>query len=238
MSMVGSGFGSFQQSLMMPKRPVNPLDKSTIVSVYPKTIQVEKPTIFPGSFTIPAAPRDKFSILVVGPSSWWKDVGENQPFLEIPTNSMEMARSIVDDFLNGLHGATSGVKSPGLFYIPGNFNELTAVSYVDPETGKTFKELLDAAVERQRKWYLELVMIADSLWARTNGNPLAITDDARMAAEYLGLSKPWVKDFKAVSMVNCRACGNLRNPAFPICSVCKSIEDPELAKTMKLSFAV
>ena len=35
--------------------------------------------------------------------------------------------------------------------------------------------LLNKALATQRKWYLELIRIADILWSRTNGNPLAIS---------------------------------------------------------------
>jgi len=79
---------------------------------------------------------------------------------------------------------------------------------------------------------MKLIEMADSLWARTNGNPLAIPDDARFAARALSLDKPWIKDFQLVQNIPCIACGALRNPAYPICPSCKMVVDPELA--MKL----
>jgi hypothetical protein len=56
-----------------PRSPVNPLDKCTIVSLYPKEICDVKPTVFPHTFRTEKAPsKGDFSITVIGPSSWWK----------------------------------------------------------------------------------------------------------------------------------------------------------------------
>jgi hypothetical protein len=90
----------------------------------------------------------------------------------------------------------------------------------------------------QKKWFLELVRIADILWSRSNGNPLSISDDARLACKELNIqNKPWLGDMQTAELVRCIACGNLRNPQFPICQTCKAIADPEMAKKLNLTFA-
>ena len=79
------GFAAFKQARKKTVRaPVNPMDKCTIISIYPKDIHERKLTVQPGEFHIPAGTPEKPSILVVGPSSWWRDVGEDEPLLEIP----------------------------------------------------------------------------------------------------------------------------------------------------------
>ncbi len=82
--------------------------------------------------------------------------------------------------------------------------------------------------------------IADILWARTNGNPLAISDDSRLAAEKLGLTsqKNWMGDFRARELTNCKACGHMINPVYPVCPNCKNVIDEEKAKSLNLKFAV
>lgn len=217
--------------------PVNEMDKCTIVSVFPKEIRQNSPTIFPGQFVIPAAEKDKFSLLVVGPSSWWKEMEEGQPYLEIPTSSVNMAKSIINDFSNGLLGFDPD-KAPGLFYVQGEWQKENISKYVERPTGKAFIDLLNAAREKQKRWFAEIVQIADVMWARTNGNPLSVDDNARMAAEMLGLKdKLWLKDTRMMEMTSCKACGHLVNPGFPVCSNCKAIVDPVRAKELGLQFA-
>jgi hypothetical protein len=51
----------------------NPTDKSTIVSIFPRLVDEIKHTIQPGRFIIMPGSVEKPSILVIGPSSWWRD---------------------------------------------------------------------------------------------------------------------------------------------------------------------
>ena len=91
---------------------------------------------------------------------------------------------------------------------------------------------------KQKNWFTELVKIADVDWARTNGNPRAISDDSRLAAQKLGLQKAWMQDFRAVELNNCPACGAMININYPVCSNCKNIINTEKAKSLGLKFAI
>jgi hypothetical protein len=218
--------------------PVNQFDKATVVSIYPKYILEKKPTIQPGTFEIQPGSVAKPSILVVGPSSWWRDIDEEQPLLEIPVGAIQIAESIVKDYCNGILACDMAEQMPGLFYLPGA--KMDAKNNADiPATlawvQKEYKGALDDAERRQKNWYSLLVKMADSLWARSNGNPLAISDDMRMAARELNLSqiKDWMKDFQMVDMVRCKACGSLKNPLYPICAACH-FPDPDHPMTKQL----
>lgn len=212
------------------RMPANPLDKSTIVSIYPRQINENILGVFPGRFEIPAGSKENPGLLVVGTSSWWKDIGEEQPLLEIPVHSVAIAESIVKDYTKGLLGANPDDAGPGIFYIPGE-HKLADIK-------SNYAHLLDLAEKRQRKWFGNLVKIADTLWSRSNNNPLAISNDARLAAEYLNLKdKPWLQDFRTIEQVPCKACGFMVNPAFPVCGNCKAIVNPEKAKELGLKFA-
>lgn len=207
----------------------NPLDKSTIVSIYPKEIHEIKPTIQPGKFVIPAGNYEKPGILVIGPSSWMKELEHNQPLLEIPQNSMIMADSIIKDYCNGLLGFSSD-SMPGLFFIPGQKSLF--------DIKKEHRDLLDVAQVRQNNWYTGLVQEADKLWARSNGNPTSISDDMRMAAQELQLKdKAWMQDFNTLELKNCPACGFMRNSNYPVCSNCHYVVDPVAYKTLGSGFA-
>jgi len=208
----------------MIRGPVNIYDKACVVSIYPKDIDEKKVTLDPGRFLVPAGSIKAPSVLVVGPSVWWREIDEEQPLLEIPTGAIMVAEAIVKDYCNGIFGCNMDDAMPGLFYIPGA--KVDAKGRPDIKATvewiqKDFTKELKATELRQNNWYRTLVKHADSLWARSNGNPLAISDDMRMAAKELGqTTKDWLKDFQMVDMVRCVACGSLKNPSYPVCAAC------------------
>jgi hypothetical protein len=227
MSTVGAFPGIRDLRRRTVRQPVNPMDKATVVSIYPKHIDEVKYTIEPGRFIIKPGSYEAPSILVVGPSSWWREIDEEQPILEIPVSSIQIADSVVKDYCNGVLGCNMGDSMPGMFYVPG---EHTVKSIKEQ-----FKRKLEECYEKQKKFYSVLVMLADSLWANSSGNPRAISDDMRMAARELNLNsvKDWMKDFTMINMVRCKACGTLKNPEFPICAACR-FPDPEHPMTKQL----
>jgi hypothetical protein len=228
--MVGEFPGLQQTNRRTIRAPINPLDKSTVVSILPKPISERKATVQPGIFELKPGTFENPSLLVVGPSSWWREVDEHQPLLEIPVSSIQIADSIVRDYCNGLLACNMTDQMPGLFYIPGEFTV--------EKIKKEHQPLLTKAQAQQKKWFLELIKLADILWSRSNGNPLSISDDARLACKELNIqNKPWLGDIQAAELVRCIACGSLRNGQFPICQTCKAVADPELAKKLNLTFA-
>jgi hypothetical protein len=230
MSQVGEFPGLAHPNRRTIRAPANPLDKSTVVSILPKRILEKKITIQPGIFELEPGSFEKPALLVVGSSSWWREVDIDQPLLEIPISSIQIADSIVTDYCNGLLVCNMSDRMPGLFYIPGEIGV--------EKLKRDFSSLLLKAQANQKRWYMELIKVADVLWARTNGNPLAISDDARLACKELNISnKPWLGDIQTMELVRCIACGSLRNPQFPICQVCKAIADPVKAKELGITFA-
>ncbi len=230
MSVVGEFPGLNQINRRTIRAPVNPMDKSTVVSILPKVISERKPTIFPGVFELKPGTFDNPSILVVGSSSWWREVDEAQPLLEIPVSSIQVADSIVKDYCNGLLGCNMSTQMPGIFYLPGEFTV--------ERIKKEHFPLLQGAHNRQKAWFSELVRVADILWSRSNGNPLSISDDARIACKELNISnKPWLGDQQTMELIRCVACGSLRNPNFPVCQSCHAVVDKKKAEELGLTFA-
>lgn len=245
MSQVTNAFPGMTMAQIMRRTiraPTNPMDKSTVISIYPRIIDERKHTIQPGRFYIPAGSVKKPSLLVVGSSSWWKDVDENQPLLEIPNSSIQVADSIVKDYCNGLLGCNMADSMPGIFWVPGKYEEFETFlkGEFGPEDGPKVKgvKLFETAVAKQTNYWKNLVKMADNLWARTNGNPLCISDDMRTAATELNLTnKDWMKDFAMVANTRCTACGQPRNPDYPVCHHCHAIVDPDKAKSLGIVFA-
>lgn len=212
------------------RAPINKMDKATIVSIYPKVIPSLNHTIFPGEFAIPKGTYEKPGILVVGPSSWFKEMEEGQPDLEIPVGSLSVADSIIRDWASGLFGCDMDGSMPGVFYIQGELSLETVK--------KDHKAQLDLAVVKQKKFYAGLVEYADSLWVRSQGNPKSISEDMRLAAQELQIKdKPWMKNFTDFALQECPACGNLRNPNYPVCPNCKAIINKEKAKELGIAFS-
>ena len=208
---------------------VNPLDKTTVISVFPREIKDSKPTLFPGNWTIPPGSLEKPSVTVIGPSSWFRDLDDKAPIIEIPVSSIQIAESIIRDYCGSLVESTLNDAMPGIFFLPGELNI--------NEVKLTHKAKLDYAYKMQRAWFDKLVRVADALYARSNGNPIAISDDMRLAAKELGIeNRDWVGNYKAISMVKCIACGYLRDPSFPVCPHCHAIIDMAKAKELKLEF--
>jgi hypothetical protein len=227
---VGEFPGMSQTNRRTIRSPSNPFDKSTIVSILPKFISERKATIQPGVFELKPGSFENPFVLVIGSSSWWREVDENQPLLEIPISSIQVADSVVRDYCNGLLACNMADQMPGIFYIPGDFTA--------EKLKKEHPALLIKARDGQKKWFMELIRIADILWSRSNGNPLSISDDARLACKEMNITqKPWLGDIQQSELIRCVACGSLRNGNFPICQTCKAIVDPELAKKLNLTFA-
>lgn len=210
---------------------INPLDKSTVVSIYPVEIDEKKPTIMPGKFKIPAGTYEKPATLIVGPSSWWRELGDDEPLLEIPQSSILIADSIVRDYAIGLIECNMNDIMPGLFFIPGE------ISVKEIQIIPKYKTMLDKAKANQDRWWQALVKMADILWARTNGNPLAISDDARIAARNLKLEKAWEADFISLELIPCVACGTRNNSNVVVCPNCKVVLNQAKFKELGLSFA-
>jgi len=217
MSLIGGFPGLREIRRRTIRAPVNPMDKATIISIYPREITETKVTIEPGVFNIKPGSYENPALLVVGPSSWWREIDEEQPLLEIPVGSIQIADSVVKDFCNGLLAYVVDISSPGLAYVAGE-HSVQGIR-------KNFLHVLDKLNTIQRQWYIELVNLTSSLWAMSNGNPRVVSGDARLAASELAMQNlDWMENFEAMEMARCLACGQLRNPKFPVCMHCHNVD--------------
>lgn len=219
--------GEFPSTRQLIRSVKNPIDKATIVSIFPRSINEYKPTIEPGRFIIDPGTLEAPSVLVVGPSSWWSDRDIDQPMLEIAVSAVQIAHSVIHDYCNGLVGCNMTDAMPGLFFVPGEVSLDKIRRDYSLEIGK--------AQLRQRNWYTILARLADSLWSQSNGNPLSVSEEMKLAARSLGLNdKPWLKDFQMIEMTPCPGCGTRKNPIYPVCAACGAIDNTNpAAKDLK-----
>lgn len=218
--------------------PKNPMDKTTIVSVYPREVIDIKATLFPSRFIIPAAKNDDFSLLIIEGASYFipSMIGSQAP-TEVQVNSMMLAESILHDSIPSMNLVTSNAR-PGVFCIPGEYDRTSILKYKHAD-GRSFKELLELARTWQQNYWTSVIDEADYFWSKSNGNPKVIPEDAKLAVNILGLekAKPWMNNVVASQLINCKACGEMINPIYPVCRHCKAIIDPEKAKKLDLHFA-
>lgn len=226
---VGENSNAYLNNRRMIRTIKNPMDKCTIVSILPKEITEVKFTIEPGRFHISPGTYEIPAMLVVGPSSWWREIDLEQPMLEIPVSSIQIADSVIRDYCNGMLGCDMDSSMPGLFFLMGEVNRV--------ELKNKYSKELDRAKAKQDAWFKILVKIANSLWARSNGNPLVISDEMRLAARNLNENDvPWLQNFEAAKLINCKFCGGLRNEKYPICQHCKAVDTSHpLAKDIKFA---
>lgn len=204
----------------------NPLDIATIISVFPREVRDFKPTVFPGNFLIKPGTPEKPTLTYIGSSYWVAGGLMEMPEIEVPHSGIVMADSIIKDYCNGLVGCNMGDKKPGLFCVNGSIEEKDIP-----------KERLAQTIKFQENWFYDLVKIADVLWVRTNGNPTAVNEMNIMAAQQLGLKKPWMDKIVQQDLIKCMACQTLVGNLAIVCPNCKVVLDTKRWNEMKLQFA-
>jgi hypothetical protein len=210
--------------------PKNPLDICTIISIYPKGF-TEKKAMMPEWYHVPSGTYEQPGFLVVGGASSWREMMDTKQVIEIPISSVSVAESVIRDWMIGILEVHMGQSQPGVFFLPGEWDNNKLRSNLDA------MNVLNRARELQNSWFLALINMADALWARSGGNPLAISDLMRIAAQIMQMDKPWMKNFQAVRMIPCPACSHMVMPGFPVCANCKIVVDPVAFAKLGLMFA-
>lgn len=218
-----SGFAGFRQvGEFGQQRPIiravpNPRDVSTIVCIYPKDWSDRKETLQPNEFHVKGGTFEEPGLTTIKTATYTQDNDPDKPLQEILLSSIQVSESIIRDYCIGLLGVSIGTAQPGMFFVPGEIKK------IDEIKKNYFNDLL-AAKLRQDKWFQSLIKIADALWSRSDGNPMMIWDEMRFAAEQLGVEREWVRQYSYIEKVRCFACGAQRDPRYPICPSCKTID--------------
>lgn len=228
---MGVGIPGMGGRRALQRTPPNPTDLSTVVSIFPKQIVDRKVTLTPGFYVIEPGTFEKPSFTVVGTASWWKEIDADQPLLEIPNFSTQVAEAIVRDYCIGMIGCDMNSAMPGLFWVPGKYTNLA--DFKKDHLGR-----LAAAKIKQDNYYNGLIKEANMLWAKTNGNPLSISEDMRLAARQLNQTDfNWMANFTMLEKASCQACGSPIKPEFPVCPTCHAIINEKLATERGIKFA-
>jgi len=210
----------------------NPLDVSTIISIYPIGF-TEKKAMMPEWYHIDKGSYENPSYTPVTGGSSFRLMADTNQTIEIPISSISVAESVVRDWMVGIIEFVPGVAQPGVFYLPGNWDHKKLLA--DPEA----KKVLDYIDQLQKAWFMKLIDLGDALWSRANGNPRVVSDLMRTAAGIMQIKdKPWMANFTTARMTNCPACGTLCLPGFPVCANCKHVIDPAAYSKLQPTAAV
>jgi hypothetical protein len=205
------------------------MDKATVVSLFPMAIDERKPGIYPGHFTIPAA-KDDIEILHVGNSIYWVNFHDGRPSLQVNTPADEIAASIVNDFVRNIFGMNVENSAwPGLFWVEGHPTK--------DEIKKKYADKIAEAQGNQRRWFENLIRLADDAWVGSNKQHRAIADIQRHACRTLGLTRDWLIEIPSqAAMKTCPNCQENVNSQRVVCK-CGFIFDETKYKAMKFAGA-
>lgn len=180
-----------------PKIPYS-IQNCTVVSLLPYPVKEPKPGIIPSYFQIPRCKdTNQPSVLQVGEAiHWYESPFKDQPPIKMTHNSREVAKAIVNDLIEAQLGLDSDA-APGLFWVEGHFETKDIV--------QKFKTNLEDAKNRQLRWFVTLVRIADDDWARYHQHKF-VSDLQRYAAKSMGLDREWTTTAISEVMVQCPLC--------------------------------
>lgn len=195
--------------------------ESTVVSIVPIELKIDKPGIFPGRWVIPKADDDKPQKLVIGDSWHTIYVGVERGYLRVVDLSSDVARAIVEDFKRSII-CTDSESEPGLFWLNRIINSFSEVS----------KELEEAR-KKQHNWYRKLVMMADDDWTKSGHMHRSVSDLQRLAAKKLNVDREWVYVSKDDDVgFKCPACRVIIDKNCIVCPNCKLVLKPDEMKVL------
>jgi len=205
-------------------------DITTVVSILPYRLPIEKITVFPGVYTLEAAEEGKFTYIHVTRARTDRYLGgpSNNGMVSLPILSEEVADSIVKDHIRACISVVPGHAEPGLFSLP---------NQIEPPVIAVSEKLIIAR-QRQKQWFIQIVEQAESDWKRT-GSARAVGQLARVAAKRLGLQFDWTteENVREQEINKCPVCMAIVNPTAIVCMNCKYILNNEKYDKLKNNFA-
>lgn len=194
---------------------------STICSMLPYELVESKPGLNPNEFTIKKAEKGKFTLTIIpnnvfylinpDPLSDAKDVRN----IKVPVPSIEVAQSIIQDYINSLLAVQPPNAVPGLFAVAGDWKDYKefALKHINEIT---FYRMA------QTTWFQNLVAIADDFWSKTH-SPASIGDIQRDACRELGYVRDWLNPTPSELQEKCPVCKNTVNTGALKCVSCGHI---------------
>jgi hypothetical protein len=199
--------------------------ESTVVSLVPFEILAHKPGIYPPYFQIKASDMKTPELLHVGTSYHYTYLDETRGSLRVPDPSDQVARAIVEDYTNS-QLSVDDEASPALFWIPENLNVI--------QIQEKFKVDIARYLIKQKRWFLNICMLADNDWSRYHQHNV-ISTFQRKCAEYIGWDSSkheWMSPQTTMESSSCPYCGTSVPKGLPVCSN-GHVVNPKLQKEIE-----
>lgn len=199
--------------------------RATVVSLLPYRVGPEnKPGLFPGEYTVPAAKGDELGILIVvdGQRGVYLDHDRGSELMVVAGE--KIAKSVVEDYVLSQPGQDQEA-GPGMFWVMEAFTE--------SQIKQRFPEKILGAAKMQKEWWKRLVRLADDVW-QTSHIIAQIGDLDRVACRELGLKRDWLDD-SPDTIIRCPVCTTLISKSAIVCFACHVVLNAEEYK--KFSFA-
>jgi hypothetical protein len=200
---------------------------SSLISYAKRDIFETIPGLQRATFDLPASMENIPTIIHVDDSHYFKpDIDGHQDRVFVP--SEQIVKSVVHMHITSqlLYKVD---QHPALFCIPN-----IAVSLEDL---KQYGDLVLGAIEKQRRWYVALVQLADDDWQLVHRHNV-ISDIQRTAARELGLTRDWLIEIQdETGKGSCPFCGTgLLNSDAPICPTCGKVHNPTRMAELELLY--
>ena len=191
--------------------------ESTVISFVPFDIGPEsKPGLIPPSFFIPKSDMETPSLLKVGTATHHVYLDESRGKLAVKNPSDIVAKSIVEDYVSSQLGVDEDA-SPALFWVDRNLSV--------EEVLKDFKIDILKAKLHQKKWFLNVAMLADNDWNRYHQHNV-ISSFQRKVAEIIGWTHKeheWMAPMTTMKSKACPFCGSAVPDGVAVCSACHNV---------------
>jgi hypothetical protein len=150
----------------------------TVISLVPSEINEEKPGLFPPRFKIKESNTIIPQLLHIGVATHYVYLDESRGYLQVKNPSDVVAKAIVHDYITSQLGISDEV-GPALWWVD---SEMTLEQVVEKE-----KVIMNEMRARQRKWFVNLVKLADDDWVRYHQHNV-ISDFQRKIGHLLDLN--------------------------------------------------
>lgn len=200
---------------------------ATVISLVPFAIDETKPGMVPSRFYIDPAPIDSFTCLLVNKCRHGVYLDEFRPVLIVPTAPDEVAEALCFDYKKGQLGIRINEAEPGLFWVPGDYADKKKHAELQSVFATEFRE----AREKQKRWFEELVALADDAWSKFRQRGM-ISRMQKSAALALKLNRDWLLEAEVTAALSeCPVCFEKVNPRAIVCRGCGAIlNEAEYAK--------
>lgn len=185
--------------------------ESTVISLVPFEIKAHKPGLYPPHFQIEASDMKTPQVLHVGTAYHFLYMDETRGSIRVPNPSDTVARAIVDDYVNSQLSIDDEAR-PALFWVPERIS-------VD-EVKEKFKVEIFKFLMKQKKWFLNVAMLADNDWSRYHQHNV-ISSFQRKCADFIGWNSQeheWMSPQTTMRSSACPFCGISVPEGLPVCS--------------------